>query len=212
MPFLNVKCPTFQTYFCSCSWSSSLFFIFILESDRGLVVHCHFKFVRSPQIQYPTIPSEVDRLTRPTRCPMTLLWLLGIGRYILSTAFAILHIREGDNADRLQSNSKKPLFTFQWAREKSPPQCRALLGEGGTAKCVYLSTQFQLYFERRPKLNVFGPSAPRLLSNRIMLHFFFFPTHLLLIFHLSLPYQISCLHLSQTEMRKLVVQHLKIMG
>lgn len=155
-------------------------FIFKMLEDISTTVllYCHFQFVRFPQLQYSTIPGGVDRLTPPTRCPMTLLWLLGVGKYGLSTAFAILHIREGDNAGRLQSNPKKALFTFQWARGKSPPQCRALLGEGETAKCVYLSTQFQLYFERPwPKTQHSGPSAPRLLSNRIMLDYFFFLPH-----------------------------------
>lgn len=59
---------------------------------------------------YSTVPGGVDRLTPPTRCPMTLLWLPGVGKYVLSTAFAILHIREGDNAGRLQSNPKKAPF------------------------------------------------------------------------------------------------------
>lgn len=158
-------CPNILLFLLLIFLLISVFIFKLLEDiSTTVLLYCRFQFVRFPQFQYPTLPGGVDRLTPPTRCPMTLLWLPGVGKYVLSTAFAILHIREGDNAGRLQSNPKKPLFTFQWA----------LLGEGETAKCVYRSTQFQLYFERPcPKTQHFGPSAPRLLSNRIMVDFFF---------------------------------------
>lgn len=160
-------CPNILLFLLLIFLLISVFIFKLLEDiSTTVLLYCHFQFVRFPQFQYSTLPGGVDRLTPPTRCPMTLLWLPGVGKYVLSTAFAILHIREGDNAGRLQSNPKKPLFTFQWA----------LLGEGETAKCVYLSTQFQLYFERPcPKTQHFGPSAPRLLSNRIMFDCFFLP-------------------------------------
>lgn len=111
-------------------------FIFKLLEDISTTVllYCHFQFVRFPQLQYSTIPGGVDRLTPPTRCPMTLLWLLGVGKYGLSTAFAILHIREGDNAGRLQSNPKKGPFHISVSQRGEPTAMSSSAGRGRNSK------------------------------------------------------------------------------
>lgn len=104
-----------------------------------------------------------------------------------------------------RANLKKPPLTIQRAREKSPPQRRALLGEGKTAECVYFSAQFQLNFERLwPKLNILDCLLPRLLSNRTVLDFFSSPPDCFLSFIRLYP------TFSSTKLRKQVVLKSKV--